>query len=156
MLIYRHVGAEAIITWCLDETCDLSGAVDVVFHLCTRIASRGEEYRTESDRRDAELPRRAAHRAGGGRRDGRRQARERAARRHGQHDGPDRTSSELDRPFLVSAEALALIALPNEAESKRMPPTALKGNSQQDRLYAIARFPFAERDEWCRRTQPHA
>ena len=64
--------------------------------------------------------------------------------------------SELDRPFLVSAEALALIALPNEAESKRMPPTALKGNSQQDRLYAIARFPFAERDEWCRRTQPHA
>lgn len=64
--------------------------------------------------------------------------------------------SELDRPFLVSAEALALIELPSGAESERMPPTAPKGNSRQDRLYAIDRFASAERGEWCRRTQLHA
>ena len=35
-------------------------------------------------------------------------------------------SCELDRTFLVSAEALALINLPNGIDSERMPPAALK------------------------------
>ena len=43
--IYRYVGDEAIITWRLDETRDLSVAVEFVFRLRTRIVDRGEEYR---------------------------------------------------------------------------------------------------------------
>ena len=36
--IYRYVGDEAIITWRIDETRDLSGAVEVVSLLRARIA----------------------------------------------------------------------------------------------------------------------
>ena len=57
---------------------------------------------------------------------------------------------ELDRAILVSAEALALINLPNGTESERMPPAALKGKSRQARLYAINRTGPTERDEWPR------
>ena len=45
-VIYRYVGDQAIITWRLDETRDLSGAVEVVFRLRARIAARREEYRS--------------------------------------------------------------------------------------------------------------
>ena len=44
--MYRYVGNEAIITWRLEETRDLSDAVEIVFRLRTRIAARGEEYRS--------------------------------------------------------------------------------------------------------------
>ena len=77
--IYRYVGDEAIITWRVDETRDLSGAVEVVFRLRARIAARGEEYRSHfgvvPDFRAA-----PACGAGGGWRNGRQQARDRAAR----------------------------------------------------------------------------
>ena len=44
--MYRYVGDEATIAWRLDETRDLTVAVEVVFRLSTRIAARGEGYRT--------------------------------------------------------------------------------------------------------------
>ena len=44
--IYRYAGDEAIITGRVDATRDFCVAVDVVFHLRTRIAARGEEYRS--------------------------------------------------------------------------------------------------------------
>ena len=59
---------------------------------------------------------------------------------------------EFDRAFLVSAEAIALIELPGGAESERMPPAVLKGESRQVRLYAINRTGPAERDERRQRT----
>ena len=42
-VIYSYVGDEAIVTWRIDETCHLSGAVEVIFRLRARIAARGEE-----------------------------------------------------------------------------------------------------------------
>lgn len=144
--IYRYVGDEAIITWRLDETRDLSVAVEVVFRLRTRIAARGEEYRS----RFRVLPDfRAALHAGPV-----------VAGEMGDSkleivllgDTVNTTARieqacrELDRTFLVSAEALALINLPNGVESERMPPAALKGKSRQVRLYAIDRTASAGRD----------
>ena len=46
---------------------------------------------------------------------------------------------ELDRAFLVCAEALALIEPPSGAESERMPSAVLKGKSRQVRLYTRGR-----------------
>ena len=145
-VIYRYVGDEAIITWRLDETRDLSVAVEVVFRLRTRIAARGEEYRS----RFRVLPDfRAALHAGPV-----------VAGEMGDSkleivllgDTVNTTARieqacrELGRTFLVSAEALALINLPNGVESERMPPAALKGKSRQVRLYAIDRTASAGRD----------
>ena len=154
--IYRYVGDEAIITWRLDETRDLCVAVDVVFRLRTRIADRGEEYRS----RFGVLP----------------------DFRAALHAGPvvagemgdskleivllgdtvnttariEQASRELDRTFFVSAEAPALINLPHGVESERMPPVALKGKSRQIQLYALDRTAFARRDERRQRTRIHA
>ena len=153
--IYRYVGDEAIITWRLDETRDLTVAVDVVFRLRTRIAGRSEEYRS----RFGVLPDfRAALHAGPV-----------VAGEMGDSkleivllgDTVNTTARieqacrELDQTFLVSAEALALINLPNGVESERMPPAALKGKSRQIELYAIDRTASAERDERRQRTQAH-
>ena len=154
--IYRYVGDEAIITWRLDETRDLAVAVDVVFRLRTRIADRGEGYRS----RFSVLPEfRAALHAGPV-----------VAGEMGDSkleivllgDTVNTTARieqacrELDRAFLVSAEAMALINLPNGAESEHMPPAALKGKSRQVQLYAIDRTAAAERDERRQRTRTHA
>ena len=68
----------------------------------------------------------------------------------------EQASRELDRTFLVSAEALALINLPHGVESERMPPAALKGKSRQVQLYALDRTAFARRDERRQRTPMHA
>ena len=154
--IYRYVGDEAIITWRLDETRDLCVAVDVVFHLRTRIAARGEEYRS----RFGVLPDfRAALHAG-----------RVVAGEMGDSKLEivllgdtvnttariEQASRELARTFLVSAEALALINLPNGVESERMPPAALKGKSRQVQLYALDRTAFARDDERRQRTPMHA
>ena len=45
-VIYRYIGDEAIITWRLNETRDLTGASKIVFRLRARIAAWGEEYRS--------------------------------------------------------------------------------------------------------------
>ena len=145
--IYRYVGDEAIITWRIDETCDLRVELEVVFRLRSRIAARGDEYR--------------------------RRFRVQPDFRAALHAGPvvagemgdtkleivllgdtvnttariEQACRELDRAFLVSAEALALINLPSETKSERMPPAALKGKSRQVRLYAINRTGPTERDE---------
>ena len=63
---------------------------------------------------------------------------------------------ELDRAFLVSAEALALINLPNGVESERMQPPAMKGKSRKVPLYAIDRTASANLDERRHRTRTHA
>ena len=63
---------------------------------------------------------------------------------------------ELDRTFLVCAEALGLVTLPNGTESEPMPPAALKGKSRQVRLNAVDRTAFAKRDDRRQRTQIHA
>ena len=154
--IYRYVGDEAIITWRLDETRDLTVAVDVVFRLRTRIAGRSEEYRS----RFGVLPDfRAALHAGPV-----------VAGEMGDSkleivllgDTVNTTARieqacrEIERTFLVSAQALALINLPNGVESERMPPAALKGKSRQVQLYAIDRSASAERDERRHRTRIHA
>ena len=145
--IYRYVGDEAIITWRIDETRDLSVAVEVVFRLRTRIAARGEEYRS---RFRVQPDFRAALHAGPV-----------VAGEMGDTkleivllgDTVNTTARieqacrELDRAFLVSAEALALINLPSGAESEPMPPAALKGKSRQVRLYAINRTGPTEREE---------
>ena len=68
----------------------------------------------------------------------------------------EQASRELARTFLVSAEALALINLPNGVESERMPPAALKGKSRQVQLYALDRTAFARDDERRQRTPMHA
>ena len=153
---YRYVGDEAIITWRLDETRDRSVAVEVVFRLRTRIAARGEEYRS----RFRVLPDfRAALHAGPV-----------VAGEMGDSkleivllgDTVNTTARieqacrEADRTLLVSADALALINLPNGVESERMPPAALKGKSRQIRRYAIDGTAFAKRDERRQRTQIHA
>ena len=154
--IYRYVGDEAIITWRLDETRDLCVAVEVVFRLRTRIADRGEEYRS----RFGVLPDfRAALHVGpvvaGEMGDSKLEivllgdTVNTAAR-------IEQASRELDRTFLVSAEALALINLPHGVESERMPPAALKGKSRQVQLYALDRAACARRDERRRRTRIHA
>ena len=155
-VIYRYVGDEAIITWRLDRTRDLSGAVEVVFRLRARIAARGEEYRS----RYGVVPDfRAALHAGPV-----------VAGEMGDSkleivllgDTVNTTARieqacrALDRVFLVSAEALALVDLPNGVESERMPPAALKGKSRQVRLYAVNRTGPAERDERRQRTRMHA
>ena len=49
----------------------------------------------------------------------------------------EQSCREFDRDFLVSAEALALIALPDGVESEPMPIVALKGKSRQVQLYAV-------------------
>ena len=129
--------------------------MEVVFRLRTRIADRGEEYRS----RCGVLPDFRAE----------------------LHAGPvvagemgdskleivlrgdtvnttariEQASRELDRTFLVSAEALALINLPHGVESERMPPAALKGKSRQVQLYALDRTAFAGRDERRQRTRIH-
>ena len=155
-VIYRYVGDEAIVTWRLDETRDLSGAVEAVFRLRARIAARGEAYRS----RYGVAPEfRAALHAGPV-----------VAGEMGDSkleivllgDTVNTTARieqacrELDRGFLVSAEALALVDLPNGVESERMPPVALKGKSRQVRLYAVSRTGPAERDERRQRTRMHA
>ena len=135
--IYRYVGDEAIITWRVDETCDLFRAVEVVFRLRARIMARGQEYRSHF----GVVP----------------------AFRAALHAGPvvvgemgdsrleivllgdtvnttariEQSCREFDRDFLVSAEALALIALPDGVESEPMPIVALKGKSRQVQLYAV-------------------
>ena len=137
--IYQYVGDEAIVTWRLDKTRDLSDAVEVVFRLRARIAARGDEYLS----RFGVLP----------------------AFRAALHAGPvvageigdskleivllgdtvnttariEQSCRDFDRDFLVSAEALALTTLPPGTESEAMPAVALKGKSQQVELYAIAR-----------------
>ena len=143
-------------TWLLDETRDLSVAVEVVFRLRTRIPDRGEEYRS----RFGVVPDiRAALHAGPV-----------AAGEMGDSeleivllgDTVNTTAPigqacrELVRNFLVSADGLALIELPSGAESERMPPVALKGKSRQVALYAIDRTAFAKRDERRQRPQIHA
>ena len=137
-VIYQYVGDEAIITWRLDATRDLSGAVEVVLRLHARVAARGDAYRS----RFGMVP----------------------AFRAALHAGPvvvgemgdskleivllgdtvnttariEQSCREFDRDFLASAEALALMTLPPEVESEEMPPVALKGKSRQVRLYAIS------------------
>ena len=137
-VIYQYVGDEAIITWRLGETRDISGAVEAVFRLRARVEARGDEYRS----RFGVAP----------------------AFRAALHAGPvvvgemgdskleivllgdtvnttariEQSCREFDRDFLASAEALALMTLPPGAESEEMPPVALKGKSLQVRLYAIA------------------
>ena len=143
-------------TWCLDETRDLSVAVEVVFRLRTRIADRGEEYRS----RFGVVPEfRAALHAGpvvaGEMGDSKLEIvllgdTVNTTARIGQ------ACRELDRAFLVSAEALALIELPSGTESERMPPAALKGKSRQVRLYAVDRAAPDERDGRRQRTQRHS
>ena len=49
----------------------------------------------------------------------------------------EQSCRELDRSFLASADALALVTLPPGVESEEMPPVALKGKSRQVRLFAI-------------------
>ena len=151
-VIYRYVGDEAIITWRLDETRDLSSAVKVVFRLRARIAARGEEYRS---RFGVAPDFRAALHAGpvvaGEMGDSKLEIvllgdTANTAARIGQ------ACRELDRAFLVSAEALALIELPSGAESERMPPAVLKGKSQQVGLYAINGTGPVEHDERRQRT----
>ena len=136
--IYQYVGDEAIITWRLDETRDLSGAVEVVLRLHARVAARGASYRS----RFGVVP----------------------SFRAALHAGPvvvgemgdskleivllgdtvnttariEQSCRELGRDFLASAEALALVTLPPGVESEEMPPVALKGKSRQVRLSAIA------------------
>ena len=154
--IYRYVGDEAIITWRLDETRDLSVAVEVVFRLRARLAARGEEYRS---RFGVAPDFRAALHAGpvvaGEMGDSKLEIvllgdTVNTTARIGQ------ACRELDRAFLVSAEALALIELPSGTESERMPPAALKGKSRQVRLYAVDRAAPDERDGRRQRTQRHA
>ena len=140
-VIYQYVGDEAIITWRLDRLRDLSGAVEVVLRLRTRVAARGDDYR----RRFGVAP----------------------SFRAALHAGPvvvgemgdskleivllgdtvnttariEQSCGELDRDFLASAEALALVNLPPGFESEEMPPVALKGKSREVRLFAIGRPP---------------
>ena len=135
--IYQYVGDEAIITWRLDRTRDISGAVEVVLRLRTRVAARGDDYRS----RFGVVP----------------------TFRAALHAGPvvvgemgdskleivllgdtvntasriEQSCRDLDREFLGSAEALALLTLPPGVESEEMPPVALKGKSRQVRLFAI-------------------
>ena len=154
--IYRYVGDEAIITWRLDEPRDLRVAVEFVFCLRSRITARGEEYRS----RFGVVPDfRAALHAGPV-----------VAGEMGDSkleivllgDTVNTTArieqacGELDRTFLVSEQALALINLPNGVESERMPPATLKGKSRQVRLYAIHRTASAERDERRQHTRTQA
>ncbi len=137
--IYQYVGDEAIVTWRLDKTRDLSDAVEVVFRLRARIAARGDEYRS----RFGVMP----------------------AFRAALHAGPvvageigdskleivllgdtvnttariEQSCRDFDRDFLASAEALSLASLPAGTRSEAMPAVALKGKSQQVELYAITR-----------------
>ena len=137
-VIYQYVGDEAIITWRLGKTRDISGAVEVVFRLHARVAARGDVYRS----RFGMVP----------------------AFRAALHAGPvvvgeigdskleivllgdtvnttsriEQSCRKFDRDFLASAEALALMTLPPGAESEAMPPVALKGKSRQVRLFAIS------------------
>ena len=145
--IYRYVGDEAIITWRVDETCDLFRAVEVVFRLRARIMARGQEYRNHF----GVVPDfRAALHAGpvvvGEMGDSRLEivllgdTVNTTAR-------IEQSCREFDRDFLVSAEALALIALPDGVESEPMPMAALKGKSRQVQLYAVRPAVPAERDE---------
>ncbi|MCE2482560.1 MAG: adenylate/guanylate cyclase domain-containing protein [Alphaproteobacteria bacterium] len=145
--IYRYVGDEAIITWRVDETRDLSGAVEVPFRLRARIAARGEEYRSHF----GVVPGfRAALHAGplvaGEMGDSKLEivllgdTVNTAAR-------IEQCCREFDRDFLVSAEALALIDLPDGAECERLPMTPLKGKSREIQLYALGPAVPAERDE---------
>ena len=136
-VIYRYVGDEAIITWRRDKTRDLSAAVEVVFRLRARTTARAEDYRS----RFGVVPHfRAALHTGpvvaGEMGDSKLEIvllgdTVNTTARIGQ------ACRELDRTFLVSAEALALIELPSGAESERMPPAALKGKSRPVRLYAV-------------------
>ena len=138
--IYQYVGDEAIITWRLEESRsrDISGAVEAVLRLRARIAARGESYRS----RFGVVPRfRAALHAGpvvvGEMGDSKLEivllgdTVNTTAR-------IEQSCRELDRDFLASAEALALVTLPPEVESEEMPPVALKGKSRPVRLFAIA------------------
>ena len=124
--------------WRLDETRDISGAVEVVLHLRARVAARGDEYRS----RFGAVPSfRAALHAGLV-----------VAGEMGDSkleivllgDTVNTTSRiehscrEFDRDFLASAEALALVTLPPGVESEELPPVALKGKSRQMRLSAIS------------------
>ena len=136
--IYQYVGDEAIITWRLDEkTPDISGAVEVVFRLYARVEARGDDYRS----RFGVVP----------------------SFRAALHAGPvvvgemgdskleivllgdtvnttariEQSCRELDRDFLASAEALALVTLPPGVVSEEMPPVGLKGKSRQVRLFAV-------------------
>ena len=137
-VIYQYVGDEVIITWQLDKTRDISGAMEVVFRLRDRLSVRGDEYRSRFGVRPAF--------------------------RAALHAGPvvvgeigdskleivllgdtvnttarmEQLCRELDRNFLASAEALALMTLPPGTVSESMPPVALKGKSQPVALYAIA------------------
>ncbi len=137
--IYQYVGDEAIVTWRLDKTRDLSDAVEVVFRLRARIAARGDEYRS----RFGVMP----------------------AFRAALHAGPvvageigdskleivllgdtvnttariEQSCRDFDRDFLASAEALSLASLPAGTRSEAMPAVALKGKSQRVELYAITR-----------------
>ena len=45
-VIYQYIGGEAIITWRLGEPRDISGAMEAVFRLHARVASRGDVYRS--------------------------------------------------------------------------------------------------------------
>ena len=145
--IYRYVGDEAIITWRVDETRDLSGAVEVVFRLRARIAARGEEYQSHF----GVVPDfRAALHAGpvvaGEMGDSKLEivllgdTVNTAAR-------IEQCCRELGRDFLVSSEALALIDLPDGAECEPMPMTPLKGISRPVQLYALRPAVPAERDQ---------
>ena len=140
-VIYQYVGDEAIITWRLDGTGDISGAVEVVVRLRDRVATRGDDYRS----RFGVVPSfRAALHAGPV-----------AVGEMGDSkleivllgDTVNTTSRieqscrELGRNFLASAEALALITLPPGVESEEMPPVPLKGKSRPVRLFAIGRLP---------------
>ena len=136
--IYQYVGDEAIITWRLDEKSpDISGAVEVVFRLHARVEARGDDYRS----RFGVVP----------------------SFRAALHAGPvvvgemgdskleivllgdtvnttariEQSCRELDRDFLASTEALALVTLPPGVESEEMPPVGLKGKSRQVRLFAV-------------------
>jgi len=139
--IYQYVGDEAIVTWRLDSTRNISAAIEVVFRLRDRVAARGDEYRS----RFGLLP----------------------AFRAALHAGPvvvgemgdskleivllgdtvntaariEQSCRELDRDFLASAEALDMVDLPNGIGSEAMPPAMLKGKSRQVELHAISVLP---------------
>ena len=137
--IYQYVGDQAIVTWRLDRTRDLSAAVEVVFRLRDRLAAQGGEYRSLFGM----LPRfRAALHAGPvvvGEIGDRKLEIVLLGDTVNTTARIEQACRAFGRDFLVSAEALALIALPPGAGSEAMRAAALKGKSRQVELHAVTR-----------------
>ena len=135
--IHRYVGDEIIVTWRLHRVRDISAAPGMVFGLRRRIAERADFYTG----RFATVPGfRAALHAGavvvGEMGDSRPEivllgdTMNTAARM-------EQLCRELDRPFLVSAQAMELLTLPDGVRAEEMPQVAVRGREQQLRLFAL-------------------